>query len=86
MSISKSRAMASQINLKHLMSQSSGLMPHAYTNLIEENMSYRRIVDRLDRVDFVCAPGKCYGYQNVVFSLIADLVESETELDYPGVC
>lgn len=73
-----------QINLKHLMSQSSGLMPHAYTNLIEENMSYRRIVDRLDRVDFVCAPGKCYGYQNVVFSLIADLVESETELDYPG--
>ena len=72
----------SQISLKHLMSQSSGLMPHAYTNLIEENMSYRRIVDRLDRVDFVCAPGKCYGYQNVVFSLIADLVESETEFEY----
>ena len=72
-----------QISLKHLMSQSTGLMPHAYTNLIEENMSYRRIVDRLDRVDFVCAPGECYGYQNVVFSLIADLVASETELDYP---
>ena len=80
----KESGYGSQISLKHLMSQSSGLMPHAYTNLIEENMSYRRIVDRLDRVDFVCAPGKCYGYQNVVFSLIADLVESETELDYPG--
>jgi beta-lactamase class C len=65
------------------MSQSSGLMPHAYTNLIEENMSYRRIIDRLDRVDFVCAPGNCYGYQNVVFSLIADLVESKTEFGYP---
>ena len=72
-----------QISLKHLMSQSTGLMPHAYTNLIEGNMSYRRIVDRLDRVDFVCAPGGCYGYQNVVFSLIADLVASETEFDYP---
>ncbi|MDA0273400.1 MAG: serine hydrolase, partial [Proteobacteria bacterium] len=79
----KESGYGNQINLKHLMSQSSGLMPHAYTNLIEGNMSYRRIVDRLDRVDFVCAPGKCYGYQNVVFSLIADLVESETDLDYP---
>ena len=72
----------SRISLRHLMSQSTGLMPHAYTNLIEENMSYRRIVDRLDRVDFVCPPGKCYGYQNVVFSLIADLVKSETEFEY----
>ncbi len=79
----KESGYGNQINLKHLMSQSSGLMPHAYTNLIEGNMSYRRIVDRLDRVDFVCAPGTCYGYQNVVFSLIADLVESETDLDYP---
>ena len=72
----------SMISLRHLMSQSTGLMPHAYTNLIEENMSYRRIVDRLDKVDFVCAPGNCYGYQNVVFSLIADLVKSETQFEY----
>ncbi len=71
-----------QINLFHLMSQSTGLMPHAYTNLIEENMSFRRIVDRLDRVEFVCPPGRCYGYQNVAFSLIADLVQVETSLDY----
>ena len=79
----KESSYGGQISLRHLMSQSTGLMPHAYTNLIEENMSYRRIIDRLDRVDFVCAPGNCYGYQNVVFSLIADLVESETELGYP---
>lgn len=72
-----------RINLKHLMSQSTGLMPHAYTNLIEENMSYQRILDRLDRVDFVCEPGKCYGYQNVVFSLVGDLVEKKTTVDYP---
>ncbi len=72
----------SRINLYHLMSQSTGLMPHAYTNLIEENMSFRRIVDRLDRVDFVCAPGKCYGYQNVVFSLVGDVVESTTSMPY----
>ncbi len=72
------------INLRHLMSQSTGLMPHAYTNLIEENMSYQRIVNRLHKVDFICAPGECYGYQNVVFSLVGDMIKSETNMDYPN--
>jgi len=71
-----------QINLSHLMSQSTGLMPHAYTNLVEDNMSYKRILKRLNKVDFICAPGKCYGYQNVVFSLVGDVVEANTGLDY----
>lgn len=71
-----------QINLEHLMSQTTGLMPHAYTNLVEDNMSYERILDRLNRVQFVCEPGKCYGYQNVVFSLVGDVVEAQTGLEY----
>jgi len=71
-----------EINLHHLMSQSTGLMPHAFTNLIEDNMSFRRIVDRLDKVDFICEPGECYGYQNVVFSLVGDLVLAKTKMDY----
>jgi beta-lactamase class C len=71
-----------QINLYHLMSQSTGLMPHAYTNLIEDNMSYQRIIKRLDRVDFICAPGDCYGYQNVVFSLVGDVIKATTNKSY----
>ncbi len=71
-----------RISLRHLMSQSTGLMPHAYTNLIEDNMAYDRIIGRLERVDFICAPGECYGYQNVVFSLIGDVVEATTQTDY----
>lgn len=73
----------SQMTLENLMSQTTGLMPHAYTNLVEDNMSYDRILKRLNRVDFVCAPGECYGYQNVAFSLVGDMVEAETGLDYP---
>tara|TARA_R110002072_G_scaffold31735_7_gene97591 strand:- start:2101 stop:3303 length:1203 start_codon:yes stop_codon:yes gene_type:complete len=80
----KRKDYGARINLEHLMSQSSGLMPHAYTNLVEDNMSYERIVKRLNRVDFVCPPGSCYGYQNVVFSLVGDVVEAETGLDYPS--
>ena len=71
-----------KINLSHLMSQTSGLMPHAYTNLVEDNMSYKRILGRLHKVDFVCEPGKCYGYQNVVFSLVGDVVAANTGMDY----
>lgn len=71
-----------EINLYHLMSQSTGLMPHAYTNLIEDNLSFERIVNRLDKVEFICAPGECYGYQNVVFSLVGDLVRAMTAVDY----
>ena len=80
----KEPALGEQINLRHIMSQTTGLMPHAYTNLIEENMSYPKILSRLNRVDHVCPPGRCYGYQNVVFSLVGDLVESQTSLDYPS--
>ncbi|HJN49280.1 MAG: serine hydrolase domain-containing protein [Pseudomonadales bacterium] len=73
-----------RITLHHLMSQSSGLMPHAYTNLIEDNMPYQRIIKRLHKVDFVCAPGECYGYQNVVFSLVGDVIQELTDMNYPS--
>jgi beta-lactamase class C len=71
-----------RINLQHLLSQSSGLIPHAYTNMIEDHASYEQIIKRLDRVDFVCAPGTCYGYQNVAFSLVGDVVEAQVGTDY----
>lgn len=73
-----------QINIRHLLSQTSGLMPHAYTNLVEDRMSYPQIVRRLDRVDFVCEPGECYGYQNVVFSLVGDVVAAHSGQEYPA--
>ncbi|MDZ7684995.1 MAG: serine hydrolase domain-containing protein [Gammaproteobacteria bacterium] len=72
-----------RINLRHVLSQSTGLMPHAYTNLIEHNVPYERIKKRLHQVDFICEPGDCYGYQNVVFSLIGDVVEATAQVDYP---
>ena len=72
-----------QINLQHVLSQSTGLMPHAYTNLIEDNQSFERIVGKLHNVDFICAPGECYSYQNVVFSLVGEVVEKATGMPYP---
>jgi beta-lactamase class C len=78
----KQPELGKQINLRHLMSQTTGLLPHAYTNLIEDDISYERIINQLDKVDFVCAPGECYAYQNVVFSLIGDVVKAASKMDY----
>lgn len=72
-----------RINLQHILSQGTGLMPHAYTNLIEDNQSFERILGKLHKVDFICAPGECYSYQNVVFSLVGEVVEEMTGLPYP---
>jgi len=73
---------ASQIRIKHLLGQSTGLMPHAYDNLLEDGKSMNKIWQRMSDLPYVCNPGKCYGYQNSVFSLVDPVVEKVTDLDY----
>ena len=62
-----------EINLMHLASQSSGLLPHSYTNFIEERSGYDSMIKKLEHAPFICRPGACYSYQNVAFSLIGAL-------------
>lgn len=70
------------ITLKHIVSHSTGLMPHSYSNLLDDGISYDRIKPNFSKIPTVCQPGECYGYQNVVFSLIADVVEESTGDSY----
>lgn len=71
-----------QVTLENILSHTSGLIPQAYTNLIEDNVPYADVVERLKTVDFSCAPQKCYGYQNVVFSLAGDMIHVKTGKSY----
>jgi beta-lactamase class C len=66
---------ASGIRIEHLLGQSSGLVPHAFDNLIEEGMSVEAIRERLVELAPNCTPGSCYSYQNTVFSLIEPVLE-----------
>lgn len=77
------RSQTEQISLKHLMSHTTGLMPHAYSNMLDAGVAYNRIQEKFQEIPVVCPPGKCYGYQNVVFSLLADVVAARTDSDYP---
>ena len=71
-----------EITLKHLMSHTTGLMPHAYSNMLDDGVAYERIQEKFQQIPTVCSPGRCYGYQNVVFSLIADVVEASAQKPY----
>ena len=72
----------SKIRIHHLLGQSTGLMPHAYDNLLEHGKSMDTIWQRMSDLPYVCTPGKCYGYQNSVFSLIEPMVKQATSLSY----
>ena len=72
----KDPELGSKITLQNVLSQTTGLVPHAFTNLIEDNVRYQSILGRLNEVDFVCPPGTCYTYQNVAYSLSGDFIES----------
>lgn len=71
-----------RITVRNLLSQTTGLVPQAYSNLLEDNVPYRIIVGRLREVDFICPPGTCYSYQNVAFSLTGDIIHSVTGESY----
>lgn len=71
-----------QITLKHLLSQSSGLPTHTYSHFIDNNMAYDETVRRLRYVNFVCPPGKCYAYQNVVYSLAGEMIKKKAGMSY----
>jgi beta-lactamase class C len=76
---------ASQIRIQHLLGQSTGLMPHAYDNLLEHGKSMDVIWKKMSDLPYLCEPGKCYGYQNSVFSLVDPVVRKATTVSYENL-
>ncbi len=74
----KSPEYTKQLTLRHVLSQSTGLPYHTYTNLIEEGRTHDDLVLELKNVDLISAPGKVYSYQNVAYSIVDDVVKSAT--------
>ncbi|WP_160152931.1 serine hydrolase [Microbulbifer sp. ALW1] len=78
----KTPALSMQLQVQHLLSHSSGLTPNAYDNYLEDNRPLSKILPMFSTIDPHCAPGKCYGYQNVLFSLIEDVIQKATGVPY----
>lgn len=75
----------SKITIENLLSHTSGLIPHAYDNLIEEHVSMGKIMEKLQEVDISAEPGKLYGYQNVMFSLYDTIIHIKTSKNYSSL-
>lgn len=73
---------ASLVRIEHLLGQSTGLIPHAYDNLIEDGLPMDRIKKQFSNLPYLCEPGECYSYQNSVFSLIEPVIEKTTARSY----
>lgn len=71
-----------EMTLRHVLSHSTGLMPHAYSNMLDSGVAYKKIQEKFREIPTVCPPGRCYGYQNVVFSLVSDVVEVSEHESY----
>jgi beta-lactamase class C len=69
---------AEQATVRDILGQRLGLPKNTYDNMLEENVSYEELARRLDEVTLTCDVGQCYGYQNIAFSLIGDVVYAQT--------
>lgn len=78
----KNASYGKQLTLRNALSQSSGLPRHTYSHYIDENMNYSDIVARLRYVNFVCPPGKCFAYQNVMYSLSGDMIRKKAGMSF----
>ncbi|QHJ12774.1 Beta-lactamase [Paraglaciecola mesophila] len=60
------------LQLAHIVGQSSGFSPNAYDNLIEANYPVKRVLSMLTDLKPLCSPGECYTYQNTLFGVIEE--------------
>ncbi|MBK6932575.1 MAG: beta-lactamase family protein [Saprospirales bacterium] len=71
-----------QVQLAHLLSHTTGLPYHAYTNLVEAGYDLRFIAGQFARLPLQGNPGAVFSYQNAAFSLIGEAMEASTGKTY----
>ncbi len=76
-------AQAKRIRLWHLLSHTTGLPYHAFTNLIEEGYDpYRIICEYFPKAPICGAEGSFFSYQNVAFCAIEEVMKNATGKTY----
>lgn len=69
---------AQSVTVADILSHRLGLARNAFDRDIEANADYHSLTRRMASAPMTCAPGDCYAYQNVGFSLIGDIVFATT--------
>ena len=69
---------AEQVTVADLLSHRVGLTHNAYDRDLEANADFHALTMKMANAPMTCAPGQCYAYQNVAFSLVGDVVFAAT--------
>lgn len=78
----RSQAMTAQLKVEHLLGQNAGLVDNAFDELIEAGQTPAQILPKFQNINPRCVPGRCYGYQNVLFSQIETVLLKTTGQPY----
>jgi len=81
----KLQASTDSLTLAHLLSHTSGLPYHAFTDRVDDGAHFDTLVYHLRDLSLTGPPGKIYSYQNVAFSIISKVIESATGKSYEQV-
>ncbi len=73
-----------KLTVRHVLSHSTGLPFHSYTNLVEDGHTLQEMLDRLKEVPLSAKVGEMYSYQNVAYSLVGEAIRGATGKSYEG--
>jgi len=74
-----------RIQINHILSHTTGLPRHAYTNLVEDGLSLNRIIPRLKNVQLISEEGIQLAYQNAAYAVIEKVIESHADTTFGNV-
>ena len=78
----KHAGQAEAITIKNVLSHSSGLMPNAFDGYLKGRFQFDHIISKFEALEPYCSPGACYGYQNILFSFIEEVLQRSTGKAY----
>jgi beta-lactamase class C len=78
----KSTQSTQNLTIRHILSHTTGLPQHTFTDRVEAQIPFDEIVRELRNVQPISPVGKVYAYQNVAYSLIGNVVYAATGETY----
>ena len=81
----KSPEETQRLRIRNVLSHTTGLPYHAYTNMVEEGISLDTMLSWLKKINLVSKVGESYSYQNVAYSVIAPVMQKATGKTYESL-
>jgi beta-lactamase class C len=78
----KPREETAKLTVRHVLSHTTGLPYHAYTNMVEEGSSLDSMISWLGNINLSSHVGQSYSYQNVAYSIVGKVIEARTGKTY----